>query len=379
MLLTGCILARDEAAALPECLASLAGAVDALVVVDHGSRDATRAIAEAAGATVIASGAPFHEHARNAYLDAVRTPWVLVLDADERLDARARDGVRALAAAAPPDVMGFALERYDYLGEGRWASARFVRMFRGHPRIRYFASRAHAAVVPSIEALGGRIPFADAPLHHVDALVARDHAAKRAGMRARLEAEIASGGKPVMRCFLALELFADGDDDGATRELLTAIRATPRCEPIARLFLAQQHLVRGRLEEADAEAAQALVLAPHEHVFRGRSAAWVVRASAAVLRGDRERALVLVREALGERPSAGLHLSLAALTPDEDEARRHFAHARAANGWLLDPRIRAPGAARSIFRQQDALVAGVPPPHVLAARLGAREAASGGG
>lgn len=369
MRLTACVVARDEQATLGACLASVAPMVDEIVVVDHGSQDDTAAVARAAGARVVASPAAHHEHARNAYLEAVETPWVLVIDADERLSELGQRDLRALAEAASPTVLGLGLERFDWIGRGRWASSRLVRLFRSHPAIRYFASRAHASVVPAIEALGGEVALGEAPLHHVDALLARDHAAKRAGMRRRLEEEIAGGGMAVMRCFLALEQFAVGDDEGATRELHEAFARNPRCEPIARLFLAQQHRVRGRLDEAAREAE--LVLAAGR-AYRGRAGAFVVLADVLDRRGDHDAALRVARQALAEGDSAASHLNLAALLEDVavDEARIHFAAAVRANPWLLANAVFGEAATPCIFHQQDALLERVPRGDVLGRRLG---------
>jgi hypothetical protein len=358
---TGCIVARDEAPLVGDCIASLRGAVDEIVVVDHGSRDATADVARELGARVIAAGDAHHEHARNAYLEAARTPWIFVIDADERLSTRGRHAIASHAIAAPPDVLGFAIERFDWIGGGRWASTRLVRLFRAHPRIRYFASRAHASVAPAIAALGGRIAFADAPVHHLDALLARDHAAKRARMRERLAAEIAaSPGRAIMRCWLALELFAIDDDEAATAELARARADDERCAPIVHLHLAQQHRARGRLEDAAREASSALAL--ESAVFRGRESAYVVLADAHDRLGRRDAATATMRAALAEAPAlASHHLGLAALLEGiaPDEARAHAAAAREANEWISTPATLAEGASPCIFRQQDALLARV--------------------
>lgn len=370
-LVTACIVARDEAPLLPDCLGSLRGAVSDVVLVDHGSRDETAAVARELGARVIASSSPAHELARNTYLDAVRTGWVLVVDADERLSAHGRAALTGLVRGARDHVLGFALERFDYTGRGRWASTRLVRLFRAHPRIRYFASRAHASVARAIDELGGTIAPAHAPLHHLDALLERDHSAKRAGMRARLEAEIASGAHAVMRCFFALELFATGDDDGAAEQLSRALAEEPRCEPIVRLFRAQQHRVRERLELAEREARQVLALDPP---YRGtRPGAFVVLADVQARRGRRDAAVATMRAALDEEPDrASHHLSLAALLErsDREAARAHLSRARDANPWLLAPAIFAEGTRPCIFRQQDALLTCVDRGDLLATRLG---------
>ena len=95
------LIARDEETFLPGCLASVRGVVDEVVVADTGSRDRTVAIALEAGATVVHH--PWTEDfavARNAALAATRAPWVLVLDADERLAPGA--GRRILDAIEDP-------------------------------------------------------------------------------------------------------------------------------------------------------------------------------------------------------------------------------------------------------------------------------------
>ncbi len=84
--LTLCLIARDEERMLPDCLRSVRGVVDEIVVVDTGSRDRTRAIALAAGARVVEH--PWQDSfaaARNAALPAAKGDWLLILDADERL------------------------------------------------------------------------------------------------------------------------------------------------------------------------------------------------------------------------------------------------------------------------------------------------------
>ena len=95
--ITLCLIVRDEERFLPGCLASVAGAVGQIVVVDTGSRDRTREIAAAAGAALVDH--PWAEDfaaARNAALPYVTGQWILVLDADERL---APGAGAALAAA----------------------------------------------------------------------------------------------------------------------------------------------------------------------------------------------------------------------------------------------------------------------------------------
>jgi tetratricopeptide (TPR) repeat protein len=100
-----CLIARDEEAMLPGCLASAKGAVDQIVLVDTGSSDRTCEVAQAAGALVLRRpwdddfSAPRNLAARHATGD-----WILVLDADERLAAGAGQILRKVARRASFDV-----------------------------------------------------------------------------------------------------------------------------------------------------------------------------------------------------------------------------------------------------------------------------------
>ena len=89
--LTLCVIAKDEEAMLGDCLASVRGLADAIVVVDTGSTDRTAAIARLHGAVVV-EHAWNHDFAaaRNAALPHVKSGFILVLDADERLGPGAK-------------------------------------------------------------------------------------------------------------------------------------------------------------------------------------------------------------------------------------------------------------------------------------------------
>ena len=78
------VLARDEAANLPGCLASLAWVDEVVVVVDGASRDATLAIARRLADVVVVRDFDDFAGQRNAGLDAASGDWVFAIDSDER-------------------------------------------------------------------------------------------------------------------------------------------------------------------------------------------------------------------------------------------------------------------------------------------------------
>jgi hypothetical protein len=101
--ISACIIARDEAERLPECLASVAFC-DEVVVVDSGSVDETVQIARAAGARVVEQPWLGFAAQRNVALDHARCDWVIEVDADERVSPQLRAEIEAFMAAPPDGV-----------------------------------------------------------------------------------------------------------------------------------------------------------------------------------------------------------------------------------------------------------------------------------
>jgi rSAM/selenodomain-associated transferase 2 len=92
------IPALDAAETLPACLDAFAGIPDR-IVVDGGSRDATREIARAAGARVI-EAARGRGVQLGAGAEAARQPWLLFVHADTRLGHGWRSAVNRHAGEA---------------------------------------------------------------------------------------------------------------------------------------------------------------------------------------------------------------------------------------------------------------------------------------
>lgn len=145
--LTASLIVRNEAAMLGGCLASLAGQVDDVVVVDTGSEDETVAIALAHGAQV--RHFPWtgdFSAARNVSLAESRGDWILYIDADERLEPLAPG---ALKQRLDPGWIAADVRLRPRPGHTPYL---LTRLFRRHPEIR-FEGRIHETVMPSIAAL----------------------------------------------------------------------------------------------------------------------------------------------------------------------------------------------------------------------------------
>ena len=84
--LSALIVARNEEARLPDCLASVAFADEVVVVLDR-STDSSASIAAFAGAKIVEGSWELEGDRRNAGLDACSGDWILEVDADERVNA----------------------------------------------------------------------------------------------------------------------------------------------------------------------------------------------------------------------------------------------------------------------------------------------------
>ncbi|MGH9392619.1 MAG: glycosyltransferase [Terriglobales bacterium] len=180
------MIVRDAAAELAACLQSVAGAVDEIVIADTGSHDETLQVARDHGARVLQI--PWEDYfaaARNRGLEAVAADWVLVLDADERLEPGPLAVWRAQLESGP-DAFQVTIRNYVRDARARvwdrtatpndgawrpgadypaWIEHENVRLFRRLPEL-CFVGRVHESVGPQVQAAGLRLGQAQGRIHH---------------------------------------------------------------------------------------------------------------------------------------------------------------------------------------------------------------------
>jgi glycosyltransferase involved in cell wall biosynthesis len=222
------ILTRNEQQDLPGCLESVCWSDD-VSVYDSGSTDATAKITAAAGARFIQRqvslgpevfGGNEAEHKNWAIANiAFKYPWVLHLDADERVTTELAASIQR-AVQSPSDKVAFRIRRRDFWGK-RWlkhiqASSYYLRMFR--PEKMHYERLVNPVSVPDgpVGELAGYLdhyPFSKGMTHWLSrhnsysSLEAQQILANRAGNQ-RFSLDHAFFGKDVNeRRFHQKELF----------------------------------------------------------------------------------------------------------------------------------------------------------------------------
>ena len=97
--LTALVVAHDEEAQLADCLGRLGFADDLVVVLDRCG-DGSKAIAERHGARLVEGAWPVEGDRREAGIAACAGPWILEVDADERVPAALASEIREVVAAS---------------------------------------------------------------------------------------------------------------------------------------------------------------------------------------------------------------------------------------------------------------------------------------
>ena len=133
----------NEADRLPACLESVRWAAE-VIVADAGSTDTTAAIARRFGATVVDVYGATIAGQRNVAMDRATQPWILSLDADERVTPELAASIAA--ATELPAAAAYRIHfRNRYLGapmeRGGWGRDRHVRFSRAG--IRWRISQVH--------------------------------------------------------------------------------------------------------------------------------------------------------------------------------------------------------------------------------------------
>lgn len=168
LILSVALAVYNEGDNLGACLEGIKDLADEIVIVDGMSSDNTVAIAKQYGAEVLVeeNRQNFHINKQHA-IDACHAPWVLQLDADERISSMLAGEIKAVVTGDPAAMAdAYYLKRRNYF-LGRWMNKGGMYP---DPVIRLFKTgRAHlpAASVHELMSVDGTTKWLQNDLLHI--------------------------------------------------------------------------------------------------------------------------------------------------------------------------------------------------------------------
>ncbi|PKN69682.1 MAG: hypothetical protein CVU52_09440 [Deltaproteobacteria bacterium HGW-Deltaproteobacteria-10] len=143
------IITKNEEKNIRSCLQSISFA-DQIVVVDSGSTDKTLELAAEFGCEIYPEGWHGFGRQKQLAIEKCRLPWILVLDADERIPSETADIIKQIVIDPDVEEAGFSFPRKNYF-QGRWIKHagwwpdRIIRLFRRETG-RMTSAQVHEAV-----------------------------------------------------------------------------------------------------------------------------------------------------------------------------------------------------------------------------------------
>jgi GT2 family glycosyltransferase/tetratricopeptide (TPR) repeat protein len=180
-----CMIVKNEVQYIGKCLMNLKPLADEMIVVDTGSSDRTKALAEIFGAKIydFKWNDDFSD-ARNYSVSKAQGDWILVMDADEIISPRDYKAFKKLIRKKHAKILAYSFVTRNYevrtniiginpnkgayqdeeAGYG-WIPSKKVRLFKNGDHIR-FEYPVHERVEPFLKRKGIRIKECAIPVHH---------------------------------------------------------------------------------------------------------------------------------------------------------------------------------------------------------------------
>ncbi len=263
VVISACLMVKNEESMLPRCLASIKDQVDEIVVIDTGSTDGTVAIAEGFNAKIYhhpwQEDFSFH---RNQSISHAHGRWILIIDADEEYRPSSQRSLRdelALADRQGIEALSLRVENSARAGKELLCDDS-IRVFRANGQIHYegivhnnlVGFKNHAA------SLGGIIHYG----YDQGPEVARKKFERTTTLlRKQIEANPENA---IAHLYLSVSFASMGRHEDALREALTTVELVEAQDITNKqyvkpyYFAVRSHILARRYDEADGLCRRAL-------------------------------------------------------------------------------------------------------------------------
>lgn len=163
-----CMIVKNEASHIGNCLESVKDFVDEIIIIDTGSTDQTTEICEQFSATIYQYewGDDFSA-ARNFGLQLCQKDWILWLDADETIDSNAKETITSCLQTTDEQIIQLPIINYfgksEQLNQEDYHLLYQPRLFQNQLGI-YFTGRIHETL--DVSKLDCKQTVLSTPIHH---------------------------------------------------------------------------------------------------------------------------------------------------------------------------------------------------------------------
>ncbi|PJZ68741.1 glycosyl transferase [Leptospira perolatii] len=171
--ISACIITLNEEDTIARCISSLSF-VSEVIVLDSGSTDRTKELAEKLGALVEYRKFDDYVAQKNYVVSLARNNWILTIDADEEVSPKLAEEIYEYFGGREPEEDGFLIPRLTmYMGRwirhGGWYPNYKVRLFRKE-KGKFEGGKVHESVT-----LTGKGKKLENPLFHYSYQNLSDH------------------------------------------------------------------------------------------------------------------------------------------------------------------------------------------------------------
>lgn len=256
-----CIITKNEENNIIDVINNVKLFSDEIIVVDNHSEDKTIEFAKKLGAKVLQYDGNKEYEQRNLYLNCAKGKWILVLDADERIDAQKflSEKEKILAEDNKAACSSYYLPIINFYGEGKWAQTTTVRLLKNSSDLFYEPVEIHTSIITSIkmqkqsQGTNG-IGILNVPIYHLDGIQMKRQLGKRDKYRKLvLECINKNKGTPMEMKFhnyLGFEYVAVGKYEEAFEEFRYVAQNGGSNNILPLYFMSRVRLMQGDLSQA---------------------------------------------------------------------------------------------------------------------------------
>jgi glycosyltransferase involved in cell wall biosynthesis len=161
------MIVKNEEACLGRALESICG-IDRITILDTGSTDRTGEIARAHGANFIEGAYVWEDHfanARNKALEYAVSDWILIIDADEVLEAGSLERIRAAIEEVDDSILAL---KFIVVSAGGGNEHIVVRCHRRHPDVFWKGAAHNYLTAQDGPLINAKIIYGHSPAHDLD-------------------------------------------------------------------------------------------------------------------------------------------------------------------------------------------------------------------